>query len=254
MRTEAELTDRGLLRWACREALTCVVSLPGREIWGRSFFVDLREGGPRPQLVIAQPGDLERGDRARALRSGDSVRIWSVRDGRPWHLQGFVVGSRVMEGRDTGPVEAALVQLPYRLSESDLRIESRHSLGAPRAVIRLERGDPGRLQSLTLLETWLDQQGNWLERGGGHLIDLSRRSFSYSCPDTSGLVLMPGAELVLEFRLPDLQLRTRVAASVRAAHELGGQLFQGLSLGRCHESISDEEHRETLRLISACLR
>ena len=47
--------DRDILRWACREQGPCGVALPGRGRWGRSFFVGLREGGPRPVLAIAQP-------------------------------------------------------------------------------------------------------------------------------------------------------------------------------------------------------
>ena len=251
---EVGLSDRALLRWACREGLRCAVSLPGRESWGRSFFVDLREGGPRPQLVIAQPTDLQRSGRDRPLRSGESVRVWSVRDGRPWHLAGFVAGVRMMETRESGPVEAALVQLPYRLLETDHQLHSLSSVGAPRAVVRVE-AMVGEEQGMpaSLLETWLDMDGEWLMRGGGYLVDLSRRSFSYSVPTTSQLVMLPGTQVRLEFRLPDLRLRTEVTGVVSAVMDFGGQFFQGLSLGRPSESISDEEHRETIRLVAATI-
>ena len=231
---EPGMSDRDLLRWACREGMACVVSLPGRESWGRSFFVDLRDGGPRPQLAIAQPLDLTRSGRPRPLRSGESVRLWSVRDGRPWHVGGFVAGVRMMETRDDGPVEAALVQLPYRLLETE--------------------GPDGQGMSSALLETWLDSEGAWVVAGSGYMVDLSRRSFSYSVPVTDRLVMLPGTQLQLEFRLPDLRLRTRVEAVVSVVMDLGGQLFQGLSLGRPSESTSDEEHRETVRLIAATIR
>ncbi len=252
---EVGLSDRELLRWACREGLRCAVSLPGRESWGRSFFVDLREGGPRPQLVIAQPTDLQRSGRARPLRSGESVRIWSVRDGRPWHLAGFVAGVRMMETREAGPVEAALVQLPYRLLDTDHQLHSLSSIGAPRAVVLAEAmvGDEYGM-AVSLLETWLDSDGAWVTRGGGYLVDLSRRSFSYSVPTTSQLVMLPGTQVRLEFRLPDLRLRTQVDAVVSAVMDFGGQFFQGLSLGRPSQSTSDEEHRETIRLVAATLR
>jgi len=252
---EEQLSDRDLLRWACRENLRCAVSLPGRESWGRSFFVDLREGGPRPQLVIAQPTDLQRSGRSRPLRSGESVRIWSVREGLPWHLGGFVAGVRMMETRDAGPVEAALVQLPYRLLDSDRQLHSLSSMGAPRTVVLAHtQGPNGAEVSSTLLESWLDGEGEWIVRGGGYLVDLSRRSFSYSIPTSSELVMLPGSQVHLEFQLPDLRLRTRVEAVVTAVLDFGGQFFQGLSLGRSHASTSDEEHRETIRLIASTMR
>jgi len=40
---------------------------------------------------------------------------------------------------------------------------------------------------------------------------------------------------------------------VSAVMDFGGQFFQGLSLGRPSESISDEEHRETIRLVAATI-
>jgi hypothetical protein len=245
------ISDRELLRWACREAQPCVVALPGRESWGRSFLVDLREGGPRPQLAIAQPSDLQRSERSRSLRSGESVRIWSVRDREPWHLDGFVSGLRVMETRDSGPVEAALVQLPYRLLDTDRQFSPHSSMGAPRAVVFVQSvGPQGRGAPAALVETWLDGEGEWVSRGGGYIVELSRRSFSFSVPIDSELVMLPGADAVFEFRLPDLRLLTRVEGAVVAVMDLGGHVFHGVSLGRPDDVISDEEHRETLRLVA----
>ncbi len=245
-------SDRELLRWACREAVPCAVALPGRESWGRSFLVDLRDGGPRPQLAIAQPSDLARSERERALRSGESVRLWSVRGRQPWHLDGFVSGLRVMEARDSGPVEAALVQLPYRLLETDRQLSSVGSIGAPRAVVLVRQiGPKGRGPATTLVETWLGEDGEWAVRGGGYIVDLSRRSFSFSVPLESDLVMLPGARAAFEFRLPDLRLQTRVEGAVVAVMDLGGHVFHGVSLGRQDDTISEEEHRETMRLIAA---
>jgi len=246
------LSDRELLRWACREGLPCAVTLPGRESWGRSFLVDLREGGPRPQLAIAQPADLQRNERPRSLRSGESVRIWSVRDSAPWQLHGFVSGLRVMETHASGPVEAALVQLPYRLLETDRQLSPVRSIGAPRAEVFVQPiGPQGKGPPCTLVEAWLDSEGEWVLRGGGYIVDLSRRSFSFSVPIDSDLVMLPGAHAMFEFRLPDLRLKTRVEGAVAVVMDMGGHVFHGVSLGRQEEDISEEEHRETLRLFAA---
>jgi hypothetical protein len=70
-------------------------------------------------------------------------------------------------------------------------------------------------------------------------------------PIDSDLVMLPGAHAMFEFRLPDLRLKTRVEGAVAVVMDMGGHVFHGVSLGRQEEDISEEEHRETLRLFAA---
>ena len=243
-------SDRDTLRWACREAIPCAVLLPGLRFWGRSFHVDLREGAPRPHLAIAQPLDLRDGV-PRPLRAGDSVRLWSVRDGRSWHLDGFVTGISVVEGRGCGPVEAAVVQLPYRLLETDRRLDrSEDRLERLRIELTAE-GPGGEGNSSTLVETWIGSDGSWVQRGHGHVAELSRRTLSFSVPLIAQLGLLRGAALELTVDLPDLDLRTRVSARVAAVMQWGEQVLYGLGLGQPSAEVSADEHREALRRAAA---
>jgi len=243
-------SDRDTLRWACREAIPCAVLLPGLRFWGRSFHVDLREGAPRPHLAVAQPTDLQDG-RLRPLRAGDSVRLWSVRDGRPWHIDGFVSGVSVVEGRGCGPVEAAVVRLPYRLLETDRRLGPSEE---PTDRIRLSiaaEGPDGAIRPVTLLETWHGPGRGTSRRGAGHIVELSRRSLTFSAPLASPLRLLRGTGLELTVELPEPELVTRAAARVTAVMEWGEQVLYGLAVGAHAPSISAEEHRETLRRAAA---
>ena len=247
-------SDRDTLRWACREGIPCGLLLPGHRFWGRSFHVDLRESGPRPQLAIAQPTDLVTG-RLRPLASGDSVRLWSVRDGRPWHTDGFVGSVGVIEGRSTGPVEAAIVRLPYRLLATEQRLRPAEDGRASRLRIEVAALGPGDAGSTTtLVDRWVRPDGSWQRRGDGYLAELSRRTMAMSVPLSSSLVFLPGAALRVGLELPDLRLRTRVGARVVASMTFGDQVLYGVALGGPSRSISDDEHRETLRRASALVR
>ena len=94
--------------------MPCVLVRPGRPGWSRSFLVDLRDEGPRPQLAVAQPVDLPTGEPA-PVGVGETLRVWSVHDGEPWQVQGHVSHIGVVESRGAGPVHAARLTLPWRL-------------------------------------------------------------------------------------------------------------------------------------------
>lgn len=241
------VSDRETLHWACREAMPCAVVLPGLPFWGQAHLVDLRENGPRPQLSISQPVDL-RTERTHALGVGDSVRIWSVRDGLPWHLSGFICAVRVAERRGRDPVEAAVIQLPYRLLSTDRQL----AVGGDRASGRLHvevapLGPGGEGDPITLRERWLSTEGRPSVRGDAHLVELSRRTMCFSIPADYPVVFLPGSRLRVGVSLPDLGLRTRVHARVDAVMEGAEHRLCGLSLFGSVEAISTEEHRETLR-------
>lgn len=239
------VSDRDTLRWACRQAVPCGVLLPGRRFWGRSFHVDLREGGPRPRLAIAQPKDLGTG-LIRPLRAGDPVRLWSVRDGRPWHLDGAVGSVGVVEGRESGPVDAAIVRLPYRLLATERRLAAADQ--APPSRIEITTVGPEGLGTpRTLREGWLAPDGTPQARGDGHVVELSRRTFAFSLPLRSALFLLPGAEVELAVRLPDLGLSTRASGRVCAVMEWSEHVLYGLALGAPVAGHSTDEHRECLR-------
>jgi hypothetical protein len=240
-------SDRETLRWACREAIPCAVVLPGLPFWGRSHLVDLRESGPRPQLSIAQPTDLQTA-RAHQLRAGDSVRVWSVRDGQPWHLSGFISAVRIAERRSGDPVQAAVIQLPYRLLVTDRQL----AVGGGRSSGRLHvevapLGPDGEGDPITLKERWLGPDGAPSGRGAAHLIELSRRTMCFSLPTDSPMVFLAGSRLRVGVSLPDLGLRTRLHARVDAVMEGASHRLCGLSLFGAVSGISGEEHRETLR-------
>jgi hypothetical protein len=240
----AEATDRDTLRWACRQGIPCAVLLPGRRFWGRSFHVDLREGGPRPRLAVAQPRDLAT-NQIRNLRAGDAVRLWSVRDGAPYHHDGFVGSVGIVEGRETGPIEAAIVRLPYRLLATETRFKRDELPPARIALAPLGPDGPGT--SLTLCEGWLAPGGRPRSRGGGHLLELSRRTFAFSVPLASPIFFLPGSTVEVTVELADLGLRTRVAGRVRAVMEWAEHVMYGLELGAPAPGCSADEHRECLR-------
>jgi hypothetical protein len=243
-------SDRDTLRWAARETLPCVVVLPGRRLWGRSYVIDLRETGPRPQLAVAQPADLLTRE-LRPLLAGEAVRIWSVRAQRPWTAAGFVLGSGVVESRAAGPVVAASVRLPDRLFESGtVLFRSVRTGGVSLRISAAVVDATGPLQHVTLLERWLEPAGAWAERGGGHLVELSRRSLTISLP-RGGAGLLPGARLELRVELPDDGLRTTVEARVSVAFPYGDQQLIGMALGDVSPSTSSAEHREVIRRAGA---
>jgi hypothetical protein len=244
---EVETSDRDTLRWACRQAIPCAILLPGLQFWGRSIHVDLREGGPRPLLAVAQPVDLVT-RRVRPLQAGDTVRAWSVREGRPFHLDGFVEGTCVVEGRGTGPVDAALVQLPFRLLETERRLRPD---AASRLRIDVRPLGDRTATPRTLIDRWIEPGRGWRQRGEGHVAELSRRTLSFSLPLRSAITLLPGALVELGVELADLELRTRFAARVSAVMEWDEHLLHGLSLDQPVDGISAEEHRETLRRAAA---
>lgn len=246
-----EPSDRDTLRWAARETLPCVIVLPGRRVWGRSYVIDLREGGPRPQLAVAQPSDLLTRE-LRPLNPGESVRVWGVRAGRPFTVSGFVLGAGVVESRTAGPVVAASVRLLERLFESgsvlfrSVRVEG-VSLRLSAAIVDTE----GPMERKTLLERWLEPTGVWNERGGGHLVELSRRSVTLSLARDDAPALLPGARLELAVELPDNGLRTTVEARVSVAFPYANQILVGMELGEVSSYTSSAEHREVLRRVGA---
>lgn len=246
-------SDRDTLRWACREAIPCALLLPGLRFWGRSFHVDLREGAPRPHLAVAQPVDLRDG-RPRVLRAGDSVRLWSVRDGSPWHVDGFVGGVAVVEGRSSGPVEAAILQLPYRLLDTERRLGRGQRSGERLRIELTAEGPDGAGMPTTLTETWQASDGTWIRRGPGHVVELSRRTLTFSAPLGAPLSLLRGTGVDVALELPDQDLRTRASARVAAVMEWGEQLLYGLALGPPAAGTSPEEHREALRRAAAIAR
>ncbi|MCO4769345.1 MAG: hypothetical protein KDA24_04890 [Deltaproteobacteria bacterium] len=246
-------SDRDTLRWAAREMLPCVVVLPGRRIWGRSYVIDLREGGPRPALAVAQPSDLLTRE-LRPLQAGESVRIWSVRDSRPFTASGFVLGAGVAESRSAGPVVAASVRLPRRLFESgSLLFRSVRTEGVSLRISAAVLDEDGPMGRTTLLERWLEPAGAWSARGGGHLVELSRRSLTLSLARADAPALLPGARLELQLELPDDGLRTTVEARVDVAHRHGDQVLVGMALGDVGASTSADEHREVVRRLGALI-
>lgn len=240
-------SDRETLRWACRESIPCAVALPGLPFWGRSHLVDLREAGPRPQLSIAQPTDLQSG-LGHTLQVGDSVRLWSVREDQPWHLSGFVCSVRIAEGRGSGPVQAAVIQLPYRLLATDRHLAVDGDRASGRLHVEVAPlGPDGEGEPITLRERWLSADGLPAVRGDAHLVELSRRTMAFSLPSSYPVVLLPGSRLRVGVSLPDLGLRTRLHARIDAAMEGADHRLCGLSLFGAVDGISADEHRETLR-------
>jgi hypothetical protein len=100
---------------------------------------------------------------------------------------------------------------------------------------------------MTLLESWADPDGTKRSRGAAHVVELSRRAFSFSLAREQAPAILPGARLRLSAELPELGLRTCVDAVLRIRFDWDEQTLLGLALGRASPGISDEEHRETLR-------
>lgn len=243
-------SDRETLRWACRESIPCAVVLPGLPFWGRSHLVDLRESGPRPQLSIAQPTDLQ-SKKEHQLRAGDSVRVWSVREARPWHLSGFVSSVRIAERRTGEPVQAAVIQLPYRLLSTDRQLEVDDARSLSRLHVEVAPlGLDGEGDPITLRERWRGPDGKPSTRGDAHVVELSRRTMCFSMPSEYPVVLLAGSRLRVGVSLPDLGLRTRLHARVDAVMEGAEHRLCGLSLYGEVDGISQDEHRETLRKAS----
>ena len=249
----APSSDRDLLRWAARETLPCVVTRPGRRSWGRSYVIELREDGPLPHLAVATPSDL-RGGGLRPMQPGETVCLWSVRDGQPFSARGFVLGSAVVESRSAGPVPASIVRLPHRLFSSG------RTLGAP---VRDDAGSvcidvaglghDGEQLPRTVYERWMEPRGSWASRGGAHLVEASRRSLTLSVPRATRPALLAGAQVLLGFTLADVGMRTRVFAQVVSAVTIDDHLHVGLALGGPTESSSAEEHREVVLRLAAML-
>ncbi len=245
--------DRDILRWASREQVPCGVVLPGRGRWGRSYFVGLREGGPRPVLAIAQPAPLVAG-RLRPLRMGRTVRVWSVADDDAWHLSGRVDGVRVLE-TSTTPVSAALVTLPWRLLTDARRLMDPVRRGGRRLHLSYRRlGDGPELAPRTLLETWTDPEGRSMSRGLARVVELTRRSVTFSLPRSAGPLLLPGTALSLALEVGEGGLRTSVAGRVAAVLPCADHLLHGVDLGAPTDDVDPAEHREVFRLAAASLR
>jgi len=245
--------DRDILRWAGREQVPCAVVLPGRGRWGRSFFVGLREGGPRPVLAIAQPSPLIPG-RLRPLRMGRTVRVWSVADDCAWHLSGRVDGVRVLETTST-PVSAALITLPWRLLTDARRLMDPVRRGGRRLRLAYRRlGDGGEQPPRTLLETWTDREGAVIARGQARVVELTRRSVTFSLPRSAGPLLLPGTALSLSLEVGEGGLRTAVSGRVAAVFPCADHLLHGVDLGGPDEDVDPAEHREVFRLASSSLR
>jgi len=240
-------SDPELLRWAARETLPCAVVLPGRRSWCRSQFVALREDGPRPHVAVAQAVDL-RSRELRVLQAGESVRLWSVRDGQPFCARGFVFGTGVVESRTAGPVAAALIRLPHRLFASGtlLRRPMQRERTAVRVAIAV-RGPGGQISSHTVIERWQEPSGAWAARGNGHMVEVSRRTLTLSLPRSAEPVLLQGAGLRLEINLIEDELRTVADARVAVTWSFGDQVLYGIVMDKEEPSVSSEEHREVLR-------
>lgn len=239
-------SDPELLRWAAREALPCAIVLPGKRAWCRSTVVDLREDGPRPHVAVAQAIDL-RSRELRVLQAGDSVRLWSVRDGQPFSARGFVFGTGVVESRSVGPVTSALIRLPHRLFASGTLL--RRPLQREQTSIRVAlapRG-PALVPTHTVIERWQEPSGAWAGRGRGHVVEVSRRSLTLSLPRSDEPVLLQGARLRLQIDLIEDELRTVAEARVAVSWSFGDQVLYGLVLESEEPSVSPEEHREVLR-------
>ena len=214
---------------------------PGRSGWGRSFLVDLREEGPRPQLAVAQPVDLASGMPS-PVGVGETVRVWSVHDVEPWQVQGHVSSIGVVESRGAGPVRAARLALPWRLRASERRLAPRP--GPPLRISLLAPEDEGHE---TLVETWRSPSSEPARRGPAWVVELSRRTLTFSVPADAGRVLLPGSQVQVDLAVGEPDLRSRLPARVEVVFELAEQLLYGLSLGQPAPGTSVEEHRELLR-------
>lgn len=238
--------DRDLLRWAAREELACAIVQPARPAWGRARVVALRDGGPRPQLAVSQPRDVQ-SRRPLLLRAGDPVHLWSQRGFRSWRLAARVVAVGRVESASGGAIDAAWLPLPYRLLATACRLLGPPGPAQHRVRVEARRlgpdGAPGARH--TLLETWIGRDASWTRRGSAALVEVSWRTVTVALPRAESM--LRGVELLLSIELPDLSLRTQVHARVAAVLEAGDLVLQGLVFERRLEHISEEEHRETLR-------
>ncbi len=170
------------------------------------------------------------------------MRIWSVRDAEPWGLTGVVGSIGVVEGRLSGPVAAARVVLPYRLLKTDRRLGRGAEVG-----LHLSIGGEDDPAETTLLERWLAPSGEPVTRGPAHVVELSRRAFTFSVPLGRGPVYMPGSWLRLRVDLPASGLRAVSRARVQTVFECDEHLLYGLSLTGTDAGTCDDEHREVVR-------
>jgi hypothetical protein len=203
--------------------------------------VDLRDDGPRPQLAVAQPVDLLTGS-ATPLGVGETARVWSVHDDEPWQLQGHVSSIGVIESRGFGPVHAARLTLPWRLQASERRLVPRPG---PSIRVALQAADDPT--PVTLLETWRSPSSEPVRRGPAWLVELSRRTLTYSVPADGATVLLPGSLVTVALHVAEPALAVRLPGQIDAVFELGEQLLYGLSLGQPLGGGTADEHRELLR-------
>ncbi len=175
------------------------------------------------------------------------MRVFGSRDGEPWHFEAWVESHGVVEG-PTGPVNSAILRLPWRLNSAERRLLGPAPSDRPRLAVELLAFGPADVGTpRTLLETWTAPDGISMRRGEAHLVELSRRTASFSLPRTARLWLLPGARVLLSVSLPDLALHTDVVGRVEAVLPQDDVLLHGLSLFEPEPSISADEHREVIR-------
>lgn len=240
--------DRDVLRQACREALPCLLLVPGRTQWGSSLLLSLREGGPRPQLAVAQPVD-PRTALVRSLGIGEGVRVVGSRDGSLWTLDASVEGVGVVESAAAGPLSAAILRVPFRLLGAERRL-GRGTEVAPTVTVESIR--PGAASwERTLVSTWWTPDGGHERAGSGQLLDVSRRSATLSLPLRDRHWLVRGGGVRLRIQASDPPLQTSVIGRVDVVHRLDEHLILGLTLSEPDAGCSDDEHRELMRSLAA---
>jgi len=209
-------------------------------------LLDLREGGPRPQLTITQPVDLRTG-RVRPLVSGDSVRLWSLYEDRVWRIDGSVRSVGIAEGRGIDPVEAAFLRLPYRLLATEQRLYPSEAEPGSLGLSAAPLGPDGPGEAVTLRASWLSPAGEPQHRGGARLLEISRRTATFCVPIGTGPAYLPGSELSLRLSIGESPLRTRMHSQVLALMHLADQVLYGLAIAGPEPGVSEDEHRECLR-------
>jgi hypothetical protein len=185
---------------------------------------------------------------------GRTVRVWSVADDEAWHLTGRVEGVRVLETTTT-PVSAALIALPWRLLTDARRLLEPVRREGRRIHLAARRlGDEAGLAPRTLLETWTSPDGEPLSRGEARVVELTRRSITFSLPRSAGPLLLPGTALSLVLEAGEGGLRTEVFGRVAAVLPYADHLLHGVDLGAPAEHVDPAEHREVFRIAAAALR